>query len=117
MTDTPDPLARPAGACVLCPPPRGHAWTRADDRYVTCGGCCDKLRSRITEIAERYLRLDPRPGSSGEAGSRGAPGFGSRAPASVHIISMMDPRSSQDSRVWLGKDGRVHQEETSPPRS
>lgn len=112
-----DPLARPAGACVLCPPPRGHAWTRADSRYATCTPCSTRMRERIAEIGERYLKLDPRPGSSVEAGSRGSPGFVSKPPASVHIIAVKDLRSSQVSRVWLAADGRVHQEETSPPRS
>lgn len=75
------------------------------------------MRERIAEIAERYLRLDPRPGSSMEAGSRGSPGFVSKPPASVHVIAIRDPRSSQDARVWLGADGRVHREDTRPPRS
>jgi len=112
-----DPLARPSGACVTCPPPRGRAWTRADDRFATCTSCYDRLRTSLAEIAERYLRLDPRPGAQYESGSRGAPGFGSRPPASVHVICLKDPRSSQDSRVWLGKDGRVHREEEHPPLS
>lgn len=71
----------------------------------------------MSEVAERYLKLDPRPGANMESGSRGAPGFGSRPPASVHIIALRDPRSSQDARVWLGKDGRVHSEEVNPPKS
>lgn len=41
----------------------------------------------------------------------------SRPPISVHIVSMRDPRSSSDARVWLGSDGRVHSEETRPPLS
>lgn len=112
-----DPLVRPAGSCVTCPPPRGRAWTRADDRYATCTNCSTRMRERIAEVGERYLKLDPRPGSGMEAGSRGAPGFVSRPPLSLHIASMRDPRSSSDSRVWLGRDGRIHQEETNPPRS
>lgn len=102
---------------MLCPPPRGHAWTRADDRYVTCGGCYDKLRARITEVAERYLKLDPRPGAQFESGGRGAPGFGSRPPLSLHVVAMRDGRSSQDARMWVGRDGRVHAEEENPPLS
>jgi hypothetical protein len=115
--DQHDLLQRPSGACVLCPPPKGHAWTRADDRHVTCGPCYDRLRERLAEVAERYLLLDPRPGGGARWGGRGSPGFVSRPPASVHVISMMDPRSSSDAKVWLGSDGRVHAEETRPPMS
>lgn len=115
--DQQDPLQRPAGACVTCPPPKGHAWIRADDRYATCSGCADRMRERIAEVGERYLCLDPRPGAQGFDGSRGAPGFGSRPPLSLHVVSMRDPRSSQDSRMWVARDGRVHAEETRPPRS
>lgn len=112
-----DPLQRPFGACVLCPPPKGHAWVRADDRHVTCGPCYDRLRERLSEVAERYLLLDPRPGANPGWGGRGSPGFVSRPPVSVHIVSMRDPRSSADAKVWLGSDGRVHAEETRPPLS
>lgn len=69
------------------------------------------------EIAERYLQLDPRPGATLGYGSRGAPGFGSRSPASDHVISLRDPRSSPIARVWLGSDGRVHEEQVRPPLS
>jgi hypothetical protein len=103
---------------VTCPPPRGHAWTRADARYATCNDCSLALRARLTEIAKRYLLLDPRPGGSpGLDGGRREPGFGSRAPISVHVVSMRDPRSSQDAHVWVAGDGRVHQEQTRPPMS
>jgi hypothetical protein len=112
-----DPLARPSGACVTCPPLRGRAWTRADDRYVTCGHCYHRLRTVISEIAERYLKLDPRPGGQFESGSRGAPGFGSRPPLSLHVASMRDVRSSQSAKVWVARDGRVHSEEERPPLS
>lgn len=61
--------------------------------------------------------LDPTPSSGGWDGSRGSPGFGSRSPASDHIIAMMDRRSSSDARVWVGGDGRVHREATNPPLS
>jgi hypothetical protein len=51
------------------------------------------MRKMLREIAERWLQLDPRPGGSGSDGTRGAPGFGSRSPASDHVITMLDPRS------------------------
>lgn len=108
------PNERPSGACVTCPPPRGHAWVRADDRHATCSGCYDKLRERLTEITERYLLLDPRPGHGAQLGGRRAPGFASRPPADLHVVSMRDPRSSQDAHIWTGKDGRVHAESTRP---
>lgn len=115
--DQHDPLARPSWACVLCPPPRGHAWTQADAKYVTCSPCSTRMRERISEVAERYLKLDPRPGAYAESGGRRPPGFGSRPPANLGVISVRDPRSSADSRVWLGRDGRIHREDERPPRS
>lgn len=94
-TDPNDPLARPAYACVLCPPPRKvGGWRRAHEGYLTCDTCLDKVRSNLKEIGQRWMMLDARPGASGgDYGSRGAPGFGSRPPASVHIIAMRDVRS------------------------
>lgn len=114
----PDQLPdRPGGACLLCPPPReGRPWRPADPGYVTCSDCYDRLRELLAETARRYADLDPSPGSSGEPG-RGAPGFGSRSPASDHIIAMRDPRSSATAHVWLARDGRVHAESERPPLS
>lgn len=113
-----DTLTRPNNACLTCPPPRkvGH-WRIADQGYRTCTDCYDKLRDQLKEITKRYQLLDPRPGASGEHGGRGAPGFGSRAPASEHIIAMRDRRSSPVARTWLGRDGRLHQESERPPLS
>lgn len=119
-TDDPtdDALERPQWACRLCPPPRGHrAWTQADPGFVTCSGCYDRLRARLKEVAARYVQLSPAPGGTGEYGTRGAPGFGSRPPANVSVISMRDPRSSPVARVWLAADGRVHAEDERPPLS
>lgn len=75
------------------------------------------MRERLAEVSERYLLLDPRPGGGARWGGRGSPGFVSRPPASLHVISMQDPRSSQDAHIWVGRDGRVHAEETRPPMS
>ena len=112
-----DAVDRPSSACVTCPPPRGQAWTLADPKHATCSDCYLKLRERLAEIGERYLCLDARPGASFEAGSRGSPGFGSRPPINLHVAAMRDPRSSQDARVWVGSDGRVHAEATRPALS
>lgn len=87
--DTP----RPDHACVLCPPPKTNAWWLADPGYRTCSDCYDKLREQLLDIGKRYRRLDPTPGATGDGGHRGAPGFGSRPPASPHIITMTDWRS------------------------
>lgn len=89
-----DTLERPSNACLVCPPPRqvGH-WRPADKGYRTCSLCYDQLRETLHEIADRYDRLDATPGASGDHGGRGAPGFGSRPPASPHIIVMTDWRS------------------------
>lgn len=114
----PDTLERPTAACVTCPPPRQQrAWRTADPGYKTCASCLDRIRDTLKDIARRYLLLNPRPGASGEHGGRGAPGFGSRSPASEHVIAMRDPRSSAIARTWLGRDGRLHQEAERPPLS
>jgi len=76
-----------------------------------------RIREGLKDISTRYSRLDPTPGASGEHGTRGAPGFGSRAPASEHIIAMTDRRSSPVGRVWVAGDGRVHRESERPPLS
>lgn len=114
----PDVLVRPSGACVLCKPPLGaRPWPRAYSGHLTCEHCEGNLESTLQEIADRYEKLDPRPGGQGELGGRGAPGFGSRAPASEHIIAMMDPRSSEVAKVWVAADMRVHRESERPPLS
>lgn len=114
MNDTPH---KPDNACLTCPPPTpGKSWRLADRGYRTCTTCYDKIRELIQDIVRRYCLLNPRPGASGEHG-RGAPGFGSRAPASEHIIAMRDRRSSVVARTWLGRDGRLHQEQERPPLS
>ena len=68
----------------------------------------------MAEVAERFLLTDPRPGGNRIPGMRGAPGFGSRSPASDHIIAMRDVRSSDIAKVWVGGDGRVHEESPRP---
>lgn len=89
-----DTIERPDWACVLCPPPSGtRNWRQADSGYKTCDGCLDRLRLTLHEVAKRYYKLDTRPGANSDPETRGAPGFGSRAPASEHIIVMRDRRS------------------------
>lgn len=118
MHDTQTLIERPQWACILCPPPRqaGH-WRPADPGYRTDSPCLDRLRERLQDVVRRYLLLNPRPGANGDHRGRGAPGFGSRAPASDHVIAMRDPRSSAVAHVWLARDGRVHQEAERPPLS
>ncbi|GAA4685658.1 hypothetical protein GCM10023215_21130 [Pseudonocardia yuanmonensis] len=91
-----------------------NAAKRAEVRTLsTCSGCLDLLRERLRQVGERYARLDPTPGASGETG-RGAPGFGSRSPASDHVIALTDSRSSQVAKAWVAGDGRVHCEAEHP---
>ena len=142
-TDCVDALDRPANSCLIHPRPQpGGQWRLADDNYRTCASCLDNVRDTLREIGVRYLELDATPGASGDEGSRGAPGFGSRPPASPHIIVMMDRRSKPcevsydgvlyvfdpnaedgagafvDRRgVWFGSDGRAHSEQPNPVRS
>lgn len=113
--DTPQ---RPSWACLTHRQPNDDTqqWMKADPGYRTCSGCLDRIRATLTEIVTRYRRLDATPGASGDGG-RGAPGFGSRSPASDHVIAMRDPRSSPVARTWLGADGRLHRESERPPCS
>lgn len=115
---TPTEATRPPGACQLCLPPHSNTrpWRQADPGYRTCGGCADWLETTLADIAERYARLDARPGRSGDNG-RGSPGFVSVPPGSVHIMAMRDARSSPQAHVWMGSDGRVHRESLRPPLS
>ena len=118
ITDENDPLARPAWACVLhSPPKRVGAWIPADSGYTTCSGCDTGLRERLDDVGARYLQLDSRLGATGGYGSRGAPGFASRPPCNLHVVSLRDPRSSADAKAWVAGDGRVHRESQRPPLS
>lgn len=114
----PDLCERPSTACLLCPPPSGtRRWRLADPHHRTCELCLDRLRENLKDIGARYFALTPMSGSCGELGGRGTPGFGSRPPGNLHIMVMRDPRSSADAHVWMGGDGRVHQESDRPPLS
>lgn len=117
MVGSSDVEQRPTGACLLCPRPReGRPWRLADQGYQTCAGCLDRLRERLADIADRFVRLDPGPQAGGDGG-RGAPGFGPRSPASDHVIAMLDRRSSADAFTWQGADGKLHRESEHPPLS
>lgn len=114
--NTPD--QRPDWACLLhTPPTDDQHWTRADDGYLTCAGCLNRLRSHLTDVAARYRRLDPTPGATGDTGTRGAPGFRSTPAAALHIVTLRDHRSSTEAHVWRGADKRVHTESTKAPAS
>src|ERR1044071_632896 len=84
---------------------------RPDEGYVLCMACGVNLGEDLDEVAERFGRLDPTPGKS-DSGSRGAPGFHSQPPGSVHVMSMRDPRSKDHA---LRSDCEI--EESRPPRS
>lgn len=113
-----DSLERPQWACQLHrPPSNGVSWVKSDDGYRTCSGCLDRLRDNLLDVAKRFGRLDATPGASGDYGSRGAPGFGSRSPASDTVIVMRDHRSSAEAHVWKAGDGRIHRESERPPLS
>jgi hypothetical protein len=114
------PAEPPSWACKICRPPiEGRMWKRADSGYATCGGCHDRLGQLLDEISRRYQMLSPAPARGVGYGTRGAPGFGSRSPASEHVIVMMDARSAtgDNARTWLGGDGRLHRESERPPLS
>lgn len=122
MQDRPidsDDLTRPDYACCLCRAPSAQDgyWTPSHAGYVTCDACLDRCRQTMADVGARYRRLNPTPAAGSAAGGRGAPGFGSRSPASDHIIAFRDPRSSQDARVWVDRAGRACREDERPPVS
>jgi hypothetical protein len=94
---------RPANGCLTHRPPKAdRPWRLSDPGYRTCRECCDQLHRWLTpgsrddagrpdSIPELYLLLNPLPVVS-DSGRRG-PGFGSRSPATDHIIAMRDRRS------------------------
>jgi hypothetical protein len=105
---TPNAMERPQWACLLCPPPSStRTWTKADAGYVTCDLCLDRLRATLHEVTKRYYQLNTRPGANADLESRGAPGFGSRPPASEHIIVMRDRRSKS---CEVAYDGTVYED-------
>lgn len=113
-----DPLERPSWACLLHrEPSEGRSWCKADDGFRTCAGCYDRFLERLKDVGRRYLLLNPAPGASGDNRGRGAPGFGSRSPASDHVIALRDPRSSRSAFTWRGADQRMHKESERPPLS
>jgi len=101
--ETPNQRPRPDGACLTHRPPKeGFPWRRADHGYQTCSSCYDILHRWLSplsidtdgmpaSIIGLYATLNPVLGSNGTG--RRAPGFGSRSPASDHIIVMRDKRS------------------------
>lgn len=74
----------------------------ADDPWLICTGCYARIRGWLTNgttkdgradnIGELYLMLNPT--NRVETNGRRPPGFGSRPPASVHVMAMRDHRSN-----------------------
>jgi len=93
-SDSEDSNERPDWACQLHQEPsEGHFWKQADEGWRTCEACLVKVRDVIKDIRRLYSKLDVTPGAMQETGSRGAPGFGSKPGASLHVVSMRDKRS------------------------
>lgn len=91
---TEDVTERPSTACLTCHTPQpGQEWRRADDRYRTCSACLDRMRATLRDVIARYHRLNPDRAQDMDQQGRGSPGFGSRSPASEHVIAMRDWRS------------------------
>lgn len=62
---------------------------------LLCPACATRLDKTLAELATAYPRLDARPGATGaHSGARGTPGFGSRSPARVDVLSLTDGRRS-----------------------
>ena len=107
---------RPDGGCLTHhPPAEGRHWQRAEGRWLICGSCYDRIREDLKEVGERYVLLDPAPGSTGW--DQSAPGFESNPTGSLHIMAMRDPRSSPTAKEWEGDDGKTYREQERPPLS
>lgn len=65
---------------------------RPVDGYTVCPRCAEAFADDLAEVRELYPELSAVPGK-GDPGERGAPGFSSSPPGSVHVMSMRDPRS------------------------
>jgi hypothetical protein len=83
---------------------------------MICNRCYNKLFELLDDIRAGYRALDCTPRSTGGDGS-GPLGFGSKPPADLHVICMLDPRSSGAAQEWTGGDGKVHHEPHNPPLS
>lgn len=93
----------PTSRCLIHRAPKpGQAWRLADPGYRTCQQCHQRIHDWLSPLTRDdagqpdgipglYLLLNATPGR-GE-GVRGRPGFGSRSPASDHVIAMRDRRS------------------------
>lgn len=64
----------------------------ARDGGLTCWQCVDSLQELVADIAEGFVKLDPRPGNGGLQARR-APGFRSQAPGDVHVMALRDRRT------------------------
>lgn len=80
----------------------------------TCLNCKDQLQKDLEEIDTRYSELDPAPARQPGDGVYSKLGFGSKPPLNLHVVAMMDSRSSRVAKAWMGSDGRVHREEERP---
>lgn len=100
-------LERPTRACLLhSRPADGDEWKLADDGYTTCSSCLDRVRRTLGEIRDRWAKLDPSASGSVDMEGRAAPGFGSRSPASDHVVAMRDRRSKS---CEVALDGVVYE--------
>lgn len=108
-----DELVRPESGCLTHRPPKdGEEWAGAAAPYLICDGCAATIRSWLTDgttkdgqadnIPDLYAALDPT--NRVETNGRRSPGFGSKPPASVHVMAMRDRRSNF---LWH-EDGLVY---------
>lgn len=113
-----DVMERPSSACLACPPPKGtRPWKRAERGFFACEQCTDEMASNLVEVEQRYYRLSPIQGGGAGDGQPMPKEWESKSPGSDYIIVMRDSRSSQDVKVWIGGDGRIHRESERPPLS
>lgn len=65
----------------------------AETGTLLCSPDRVRLADALQELADGHARLDPTPSAGGSRGGRGAPGFGSRPPARVDVLTLTDRRA------------------------
>lgn len=81
MTHPADAATPERPTCLAC---NHHA-----PRALLCTACLRRLTGLLAAIPAGHARLDPAPGAAGPSGGRGAPGYGSRPPARVDVLSLL----------------------------
>jgi hypothetical protein len=76
--------------CLICPEDAGH-------RYA-CHKCVNRMRRQLRELDDYAVIMAATLGPLRGGPSRRSPGYGSRSPARIEVLVMLDHRSRTDQR-------------------